>query len=84
MTPQFIEQNIVSFAILIVWTLIWKGFALWKAALRREKWWFIAMLVINDAGILSILYLFIFSERPLKKSTPKEGVESGEHEGGAK
>lgn len=41
----------------ILWSLSWKGLALWHAAKREEKWWFIAMLVINTIGILEICYL---------------------------
>lgn len=46
-----------------LWTLPWKGVALWRAAGRREKWWFLAILVLNTAAILEILYIFIFSHR---------------------
>ena len=35
--------------ILFVWALVWKGFALWKSAKLNQKYWFIAMLVINKA-----------------------------------
>ncbi len=45
--------------ILLLWNFIWKGLALWRAAQRKELWWFIAMLVINTMGILEIIYLFV-------------------------
>ena len=48
--------------ILALWSLIWKGMALWKSAQRKEKWWFIALLLINTVGILEILYLYVFSK----------------------
>lgn len=41
----------------MLWSVAWKGIALWYAAKRDEKWWFIAMLVINTVGILEICYL---------------------------
>ena len=44
----------------ILWSLIWKGFALWHSAQRGDKWWFIAFLVVNTVGILEIIYLFGF------------------------
>ena len=50
------------FFLLIIWSIIWKGLALWKAARRGSKPWFVALLVINTAGILEILYLFVFSK----------------------
>lgn len=52
----------------VVWTLPWKGVALWKAARKSDKWWFIALLVINTLALLEILYIFVISERkPLGK-----------------
>jgi len=45
--------------VLAIWELIWKGFALWKAAQNKEKGWFIAILILNTAGILPIIYLLM-------------------------
>jgi len=53
---------IILIAIITVWSLIWKGLALWKAAKRNQPNWFIILLVINTVGILEILYIYIFSE----------------------
>ena len=47
---------------LLVWSLIWKGMALWKAAKKNDRNWFIALLLINTAGILDILYIYVFSK----------------------
>lgn len=47
----------IAFAIL--WTLVWKGLALWRAAGLRQKWWFVAMLIVNTLGILEIIYIFL-------------------------
>lgn len=59
----------IGWYVLLVWTLIWKGFALWRAANKQQKYWFIAMLVLNTAGILEIVYLFVFSKwTTLRKS----------------
>ena len=46
-----------------VWTLCWKGFALWKAAGQKDKIWFIVLLFVNTLGLLDILYIFVFSKR---------------------
>jgi len=59
-------------ALLSVWTLFWKGLALWKAARLSHKYWFIALLVINTVGILEILYYFFFSKRGEKKDEHPE------------
>ncbi|MFA6022875.1 MAG: DUF5652 family protein [Candidatus Pacearchaeota archaeon] len=57
-----------------VWSLAWKGIALWKAARQKQMIWFIVLLVVNTLGILEILYIFWFSkmssskkEAPVKK-----------------
>lgn len=54
------------FTLVLIWSLIWKGLALWKAARRGASVWFVVMLVVNTIGILEILYLYVFS----KKSHP--------------
>lgn len=48
---------------LIVWASVWKGIALWKAARNSHLPWFIALLIINTAGILEIIYIFAFSRK---------------------
>lgn len=55
-------------AILVLWTIIIKGFALWHAARNSQKWWFIAILVINTLGILEVVYLIWF--RPSATKSP--------------
>jgi len=47
---------------LVIWSLAWKGWALWKAAKNDSVPWFIALLLINTAGILEILYIFVFDK----------------------
>jgi hypothetical protein len=46
-----------------LWDLFWKGKGLWRSAQRGEKWWFIAILVVNSIGILPIIYLVFFSKK---------------------
>lgn len=53
-------------ALLVIWSLFWKGMALWKSARHGHKWWFIALLVVNTAGILDILYIYVFSKNMKK------------------
>lgn len=53
-----------GFILLMVWSLFWKGFALWYAAKRGEQWWFIALLIINTVGILEIIYIFFIAKVP--------------------
>lgn len=51
---------------LTVWSLFWKGWALWNASKNNSKPWFIALLVINTVGILEILYIFVFGRKKRK------------------
>ena len=46
-------------ALVIAWTLVWKGLALWRAAGLRQKYWFIILLFVNTLGILDIIYIFL-------------------------
>jgi hypothetical protein len=47
----------------ILWVLPWKGVALWKAAHKEHKWWFVALLLVNTFALLEALYIFYFSEK---------------------
>ena len=58
----------VLFVAALIWSVVWKGLALWRAAREGSKPWFVALLVVNALGILDILYLYVFS----KKERPKE------------
>ncbi len=55
-----------SFGILGLATLLLvialKGIALWHAAKREDKWWFILMLVVNTAGLLELVYIIFFAK----------------------
>jgi len=48
---------------LIVWSVFWKGLALWHSAINRQKYWFVFLLVVNTAGILEIIYLKFFQKK---------------------
>ena len=50
-----------------LWSLVWTGWALWIAARKKQKVWFIALLILNTLGILEILYIFIFSKKRRKE-----------------
>lgn len=65
---QFIIDNQWIVWLAILWTLPWKGVALWRSARREEKWWFVALLTINTLALLDILYIFVFSKKKTKNS----------------
>jgi hypothetical protein len=55
-----------------VWSIVWKGIALWQAARRDQLGWYIALLIINTLGILEIIYIFAVAPRQ-----PELGQQSG-------
>lgn len=74
MTPK--EQALINYAhylntnpwvggaigVAVLWTLIWKGIALWKAARNGQSVWYVIMLIVNTVGILEIIYILFFSK----------------------
>ena len=43
--------------LITLWSIPWKGVALWKAAQLSHKKWFILLLLANTLGILDIIYI---------------------------
>lgn len=64
-------ENIINFnitpilALVLLWTLFWKGVSLWKAAKNDHKIWFIVLFIINTCGLLEMIYFF-FGEKKRK------------------
>ena len=56
----------VLFIGLAIWTIVWKGVALWKAARNNQITWFVILLAANTVGILEIVYIFFFSKKEEK------------------
>jgi len=54
--------------ILTIWTIVWKAMALWRAARNNHLAWYIVLMILNTAGILDILYYFIWGKK--KSDTP--------------
>ena len=57
----FAGRGLIIIGLVTIWSLIWKGLALWRAAQNKQKGWYVALLVLNTAGILEIIYLLFFS-----------------------
>lgn len=58
----------LTYFVILMWSLFWKGLALWKASKYDQKNWFIVILIVNLVGILEIVYLFGFAKTKLKFS----------------
>jgi hypothetical protein len=57
--------------VLFLWSLLWKGIALWRASKNDQRNWFVVMLIVNTIGILEIAYLFFFAKKKMKFSELK-------------
>ncbi len=67
---ELLNSNIIlAIGIVSLWVIPWKGYALWVASQRRDKKWFLVLLVVNTFALLEIVYLFY-----IVKKTPKDIV----------
>jgi len=72
--PEVLLALMPALMIVMLWTIVLKGYALWNAARNSQSAWFIALLVINTLGILEIVYLVWFrptsiSDKPAVSSS---------------
>ena len=63
MNPAAWEDFAIYF--LFIWSLFWKGIALWKTAQFKQRNWYVVLLVLNTLGILEIVYLFRYAKKRL-------------------
>jgi methionyl-tRNA synthetase len=57
-------QWIVLFMLVVaLWTMPWKGVALWRAGGNKHLGWFVALFLLNTLAILEIIYIFGFSKK---------------------
>jgi RsiW-degrading membrane proteinase PrsW (M82 family) len=56
---------------ILVWKLIWYGLAIYKSIERKQKSWFtilfVCAFVLNDLGLLPIVYLLVYRDKKVKK-----------------
>lgn len=82
---QFFDNLFLNYGswlltLLLLWGLVWKGLALWKAAHKEAKIWFVLLLIVNTVGLLEIAYIFLlhkidflkFFNRIKEKVRPKK------------
>lgn len=66
MNPTFGVGLTLLFIVVVIWTLTWKGLALWRAARRTDKAWYIILLIVNTLGLLEIIYYFFVAKTDKK------------------
>jgi len=67
-------MNTILLILAILWTIPWKGVALWKSARNNQPVWFVVLLIVNTLAILEISYIFFFQKKEeisLKKPDKK-------------
>ena len=55
--------GLVLLSVLVLWSSVWKGIALWRAARDGSTAWYVILLLLNTAGILEIIYIFLISSQ---------------------
>lgn len=70
------QLQTIFFIFIVVWSLFWKAYALWRAGRNNQRWWFIAIYLLSTLGIIEIIYLVFFqkgkSKFRLRKRKSKE------------
>jgi len=56
-------EGLLTLLFISLWTLVSKGVALYHAGKNRQKVWFVVLLLLNDLGILSMVYLRWFQRQ---------------------
>jgi hypothetical protein len=72
-SPGYVTLALI---LLIAWTMVWKGIALWHAGKHKQKGWFVVMFLLNTAGLLPIIYLLGFKPRKDPEQIEEVIVES--------
>jgi hypothetical protein len=52
---------------ILIWSLFWKGWALWKSASKKHLVWFVILLIVNTLGILEITYIYYLNRWDIDK-----------------
>jgi len=58
-----VQNNIWWLIVIYIWATAWKAWALWIAAKKDQKVWFLVFIIVSTAGILEIFYIFYFSKQ---------------------
>ncbi len=59
------QPSLAFFGIVLasIWSIVWKGIALWHASKNEQKSWYVVILILNTLGLLPIIYLIWFKPK---------------------
>ena len=57
------HTDLVLLFLVIIWELVFKALALWRAARNNQLSWFIVLSILNTLGILEIIYILFFQKK---------------------
>ncbi len=57
------ELFIPIIVIIAIWDAVWKAIGLWKSGRNNQLAWFVCLFIFNTAGILPMLYIFLFQKK---------------------
>jgi hypothetical protein len=69
-TAQFPRELLF---LIVIWSLVWKAYGLWKSAQNGQKNWFIAIFILNTLGVLEIIYTRFFQNNLSSTKTKQKG-----------
>jgi methionyl-tRNA synthetase len=69
---QWFDTLLPILPLLLLWSILWKGLALWHSGRREHVRWFVILLVVNTLGILEIIYLFSVAKLKLSELFSKK------------
>jgi uncharacterized membrane protein len=72
MSPEIL----ILIVAILIWKLIWYGLAIYTALEKKQKAWFVVLfilaIVLNDLGIVAIIYLIINRKPKIKNKVKKK------------
>lgn len=61
--------------ICVLWDVVWKLIAMWKAARNTDLAWFICIALLNTMGLIPIIYILLFVNKSGKNKDLIKNIE---------
>jgi hypothetical protein len=65
---------LVFLLFLVIWEVVWRAIGLWHSARNNDKVWFVFILLFNTLGLLTLIYIFVVSQREHKQASSSKKV----------